>query len=137
MNIVIINGNLVRDPELRKTGNDKSVASFTVAVTRSYKSEGGPEADFIRCVAFGKQAEFIEKYFQKGKKIIIEGRIQTGSYDDKDGKKVFTTDIVVERAEFGERKSGSEAGNVPAPSSAPSAPPVAPVDEEDGDDMPF
>lgn len=96
-------GRLVKDPDVRYTGDQKAVARFTIAVNRRKKDE----TDFISCVAFGKQAEFVEKYFHKGMKADIAGRIQTGSYE-KDGRKVYTTDIVVEDIEFGESKAESK-----------------------------
>lgn len=105
MNSVQLTGRLTRDPEVRYTDGGSTIARFTLAVNRRYKSESGPDADFISCVAFGKTAEFIEKYFIKGRKMDLNGRIQTGSYTNKDGQKVYTTDIVVENAEFGESKN--------------------------------
>lgn len=105
MNSVQLTGRLTRDPEVKYTGDGLSIARFTLAVNRRFKSESGPDADFISCVAFGKTAEFIEKYFSKGRKMDLNGRIQTGSYTNKDGQKVYTTDIVVENVEFGESKN--------------------------------
>ena len=96
MNSVQLTGRLTRDPEVRYTDGGMSIARFTLAVNRRFKSENGPDADFIRCVAFGKTAEFIEKYFLQGKKMDLNGRIQTGSYTNQEGNKVYTTDIVVE-----------------------------------------
>ena len=81
-----------------------AVARFTLAVDRRFKQEGQPTADFIRCIAFGKTAEFFERFGRKGTKFLIEGRIQTGSYTNKDGVKVYTTDIIVEEQEFAESK---------------------------------
>lgn len=107
MNNVILVGRLTRDPEVRYTDGGKSVAKFTVAVDRRFKQEGGQTADFISCVAFGKTAEFVEKYFKQGNKIGVEGRIQTGSYTNKDGVKVYTTDVAVENVEFVESKASS------------------------------
>lgn len=103
MNKVIIIGRFTADPEVRYK-DENAVAKFTLAVDRKKKDAG---ADFPRCVAFGKSAEFIEKYFKKGSKAVVEGRLQTGSYEDKDGKKVYTTDIIVESIEFGESKAAS------------------------------
>lgn len=110
-------GRLVSDPEVRYTQGQTPmcIARYTLAVDRRFKRDGEPTADFIRCIAFGKSGEFAEKYFHKGIKIAITGRIQTGSYE-KDGQKVFTTDIVVEQQEFAESKAtsvanGSEASN--------------------------
>lgn len=106
MNKVILMGRLTRDPEVRYTQGEKptAVARFTIAVDRRFRREGEPTADFINCVAFGKPAEFAEKYYRQGTKVAITGRIQTGSYTNKDGQKVYTTDIVVEEQEFAESK---------------------------------
>lgn len=111
MNKVIIIGRLVRNPEIRYTSNGICCASFSVAVDRRFKQDGQPEADFPRVIAWGKTAEFIEKYFRKGMKIGIEGRIQTGSYKNKDGNNVYTTDIVAEAVEFVESKGSSSGSN--------------------------
>lgn len=112
MNKVILIGRLTADPEVRySTGeNALAIANYTLAVDRRFKREGDQQtADFIRCVAFGKSGEFAEKYFKKGIKIAVEGRIQTGSYTDKDGNKRYTTDVVVENQEFCESKGNSSA----------------------------
>lgn len=103
MNKVILLGRLTRDPDIRNAG-ETLVARFTVAIDRRYKKEDGQAADFPSCVAFGKTAEFISKYFTQGMKIAIDGRLQTGSYTDKDGVKHYTTDVVAEAVEFGESK---------------------------------
>lgn len=102
-------GRLTKDPEIRYTTgeNATAVARYTLAVDRRFKREGDATADFIPCVAFGKAAEFAEKYFKKGTKISVIGRVRTGSYTNKDGVKVYTTDIAVEEQEFAESKSGS------------------------------
>lgn len=107
MNKVTLIGRLTRDPEVRYTQgeNATAIARYSLAVDRRYKREGEPDADFINCVAFSKQGEFAEKYLRKGMKIAISGRIQTGSYIDKDGKKIYTTDIVVEEHFFCESKN--------------------------------
>ena len=102
MNKVILCGRLTKDPEVRQ-GNS-TVARYTLAVDRRFKKDGEPDADFINCIAFGKNAEFVEKYLNKGTKIAVVGRIQTGSYTNKEGQKVYTTDIVVEEHEFVESK---------------------------------
>lgn len=110
-------GRLTRDPEVRYSQGENStaVARYTLAVDRRYKREGDQEADFISCVSFGKQAEFVEKYLHKGTKIAVTGRIQTGSYE-KDGVKHYTTDVVVEEHEFCESKGSSTSDNAsPAP----------------------
>ena len=100
MNSVSLVGRLTRDPDVRYTGEQLAVARFTVAVERAPSKNAEKQADFISCVAFGKSAEFVEKYFSKGKPIGIQGRIQTGSYTNKEGQKVYTTDVVAERVEF-------------------------------------
>lgn len=119
MNKVILMGRLTRDPEIRYgTGESATaIARYTLAVERRFKREGEQSADFINCVAFGKSAEFAEKYLRQGTKMAVTGRIQTGSYTNKDGNKVYTTDIVVEEQEFAESKSASENSN-PAPAPA-------------------
>lgn len=103
MNKVILMGRLTKDVETRYSG-EMAIARYSLAVDRKFKREGEPTADFINCVAFGKNGEFAEKYLHKGMKIAVTGRIQTGSYKDKDGKTVYTTDIVVEEHEFCESK---------------------------------
>ena len=136
MNKVILMGRLTRDPEVRYSQGESSlaVARYTLAVDRRQARGNGDEqsADFINCVAFGRAGEFAERYFRKGTKIAITGRIQTGSYTNKDGVRVYTTDVVVEEQEFAESKnasSGNEGGyqaggyngggyNRPAPSTA-------------------
>ena len=105
MNKCVLIGRLTRDPEIR-VNNDKTVARFSIAVDRRFKRDGDDQtADFINCVAFSKTAEFVEKYARKGTKFVVEGRIQTGSYTNKDGVRVYTTDIIVEQLEFAESKS--------------------------------
>ena len=110
MNKVILRGRLTRDIEVRYSQgeNPMAVARYTLAVQRKFKREGEQDADFISCVAFGKAAEFAEKYFRQGTKVVISGRIQTGSYTNRDGQKVYTTDIVIEDQEFAESKSASD-----------------------------
>ena len=108
MNKVILMGRLTRDPEIRYSQGDNptAVARYTLAVDRRFRrnGDGDQSADFIGCVAFGRSAEFAEKYFRQGLKIIVTGRIQTGSYTNRDGQKVYTTDVVVEDQEFAESK---------------------------------
>ena len=117
MNKVILMGRLTRDPEVRYSQgeNPTAIARYTLAVDRRFnRNNDDQSADFINCVAFGRAGEFAEKYFRKGIKIAITGRIQTGSYTNKDGVKVYTTDIVIEEQEFAESKnssSGAESGN--------------------------
>ncbi len=135
MNKVILMGRLTRDPEVRYSSGDSSmaIARYTLAVDRRFRRNGDGEqtADFIGCVAFGKSAEFAERYFRQGLKIVVTGRIQTGSYTNKDGQKVYTTDVVVEDQEFAESKAasmsnGGGGGYEPsAPASARPAPSAA------------
>lgn len=131
MNRVILMGRLTRDPDVRYSAgeNATAVARYTLAVDRRFKRDGDATADFIGCVAFGRSAEFAEKYFHQGIRIVVEGRIQTGSYTNKDGVKVYTTDVVVENQEFAESKAASDnnsaayhAPNAPMSAPAPSAP---------------
>jgi single-strand DNA-binding protein len=122
MNKVILMGRLTRDPEVRYSQgeNATAVARYTLAVNRRFSREGEQTADFINCVAFGRAGEFAEKYLRKGTKITVSGRIQTGSYTNKDGVKVYTTDVVVDEQEFAESKNASgSAGNDSQPSQAP------------------
>ena len=110
MNKIILMGRLTRDPEVRYSQGDNStaVARYTLAVDRRFKRDNEPSADFIPCVVFGKSAEFVDKYLRQGTKIVVVGRIQTGSYTNKDGQKVYTTDVVVEEHEFAESKATSQ-----------------------------
>ena len=109
MNKAILIGRLTREPDIRYTQGEQSmaIARFTLAVNRRYTKGNEQQADFISCVAFGKTGEFIEKYVHKGMKLVAEGRIQTGSYTNKDGVKVYTTDVVVESCEFAESKKAA------------------------------
>ena len=126
MNKVILMGRLTRDPEVRYTSVENSLAitRYTLAVDRKIKRDGEATADFISCVAFGRSAEFAEKYFRKGTKIAIAGRIQTGSYTNRDGQKVYTTEVVVEEQEFAESKAAAANynGNRDGYQQAPSRP---------------
>ena len=112
MNKVILMGRLTRDPNVHYTAGDNpmGIARYTLAVDRRIKRDGEATADFISCAAFGKAAEFAEKYFRQGIRIVVSGRIQTGSYTNRDGNKVYTTDVVVEEQEFAESKNNA-AGN--------------------------
>lgn len=106
-------GRLTRDPEVRYSQGDNAtaIARFTLAVDRRIKRDNEASVDYINCVSFGRSAEFAEKYFHKGTKIVITGRIQTGSYTNKDGQKVYTTDIVIEEQDFAESKAASQQNN--------------------------
>ncbi len=113
MNKVILMGRLTRDPEVRYSQGDNAtaIARFTLAVDRRIKRDNEASVDYINCVSFGRSAEFAEKYFHKSTKIVIAGRIQTGSYTNKDGQKVYTTDIVIEEQDFAESKAASQQNN--------------------------
>ena len=118
MNKVILMGRLTRDPEVRYSAGENAlaIARYTLAVDRRFRRDGEASADFISCVSFGRTAEFAEKYFRQGLKIAVTGRIQTGSYTNREGQKVYTTEVVVEEQEFAESKgsgSGSSQHNVP------------------------
>jgi single-strand DNA-binding protein len=147
MNKVILIGRLCRDPEIRysQQGDEQmAVARYTLAVDRRYKKDNEQSADFISCVAFGRSAEFADKYLKQGTKICVCGRIQTGSYTNRDGNKVYTTDVVVEEQEFAESKNtagndGSSSGQQ-APSPAPDpreASGFMSIPEGIEDDLPF
>ncbi len=124
MNKVILMGRLTRDAEVRYSQGESStaVARFSLAVDRRFRRDGDDQsADFINCVAFGRTGEFMERFGRKGTKFLVEGRIQTGSYTNRDGQKVYTTDVVVEQVEFAESKaSGDNSGYVPADRPSPS-----------------
>lgn len=140
MNKVTLIGRLTKDPDVRYSQgeNATAIARYTIAVNRRFKRDNEPEADFINCVAFGKQGEFAEKYLSKGMKIAVVGRIQTGSYE-KDGVKHYTTDIVVEEHEFCESK-GSGSGSASSAASAPQVDQDGFMNIPDGinvDDLPF
>ena len=136
MNKVILMGRLTRDPEVRYSQGESplAIARYTLAVDRRFnRSNGGDNqqtADFINCVAFGRSGEFAEKYLRKGTKIVVSGRIQTGSYTNKDGQTVYTTEVVAEDQEFAESKNsaGSEGGFTSANASRPAPAPSGAVD---------
>lgn len=113
MNRVILMGRLTKDPDIRYSQGEKStaIARFTLAVDRKFKQDGQPTADFINCLAFGKRAEFMEKYCRKGTKLVVEGSWQTGNYTNKDGNKVYTNECLVESCEFAESKSSEQNNN--------------------------
>lgn len=123
MNKVILMGRLTRDPEVRYSAGENAlaIARYTLAVDRRFKRDGEATADFINCVSFGRTAEFAERYFHKGIRITICGRIQTGSYTNREGQKVYTTEVVVEEQEFAESKAASQ-GYAAANNTAPSMP---------------
>lgn len=117
MNKVILMGRLTRDPEVRYSQGAQplAIARYTLAVDRRGSKQGEQSADFIKCIAFGKSGEFAEKYLHQGTKIVVTGRIQTGSYTNRDGQKVYTTDVVVEEQEFAESKKNTQPAPEPAP----------------------
>ena len=131
MNKVVLMGRLTRDPDVRYTQGDRplAVARYTLAVNRRFKRDNEPDADFINCVAFGRAGEFAERYLKKGTKIVVSGRIQTGSYTNKEGVRVYTTDVIVEEQDFCESKNAMGQGSsfdggyqqAPAGRPAPSA----------------
>ena len=148
MNKVILMGRLTRDPEMRysqsQNGEQMAIARYTLAVDRRFAKKDGNEqtADFISCVAFGEQGEFAEKYLHQGTKIAATGRIQTGSYTNKEGQKVYTTDVIVEDQEFAESKNangGQGGGDYSRPSAAPSGADEGFMNIPDGidDEIPF
>ena len=137
LNNVIIMGRMVADPNLRQTGNGISVCSFRIACDRDNTTENGQKCDFIDCVAWRKTGEFVNKYFMKGKPILIQGRLQIRDWADKDGQKRKTAEILVENVEFcgGEKKPGVAPASALAP--AQSAPPVFDEMPDVGDDLPW
>ena len=143
MNKVILVGRLTRDPEVRYTQgeNQTAIARYTLAVDRRFKRDGEPTADFINCVVFGKSAEFAEKYFRQGLRVAISGRITTGSYTNKDGIKVYTTEVTVEEQEFAESKAESEANKTsnqqPVPTNASSGDGFINVPDGVDEELPF
>lgn len=126
MNKVLFMGRLTRDPEVRYSqgANASAVARFSIAVDRRFKREGEPDADFFNCTAFGKTAEFVEKYLKQGTKIVLSGRVENDNYTNKDGQKVYGTRILVEEIEFAESKnavSGNAGGQNAGGNTAPQA----------------
>nr|DAL07491.1 MAG TPA: Single strand binding protein [Caudoviricetes sp.] len=112
MNRVILMGRLTRDPEVRYTSGESSmaVARYTLAIDRAIKKQGEQSADFINCVAFSKAAEFAEKYFRHGMRVLVSGRLQTGNYTNREGQKVYTTDVILDSQEFADSKGESAGG---------------------------
>ena len=148
MNKVILMGRLTKDPETRYTNSTEPmcISKYTLAVNRRFRRQGEADADFIQCTAFGKAGEFADRYFKKGQMVSVIGRLQVRSWDDDEGKKHWSTDVIVEEQYFAESKASfdSHRGNVPAVSDAPAPDPNAPVDgfypvdeDADGDDTPF
>lgn len=139
MNKVVLVGRIVRDPEVRYSQGENStaVARYTIAVDRRFKRDGEPTADFINCVTFGKSAEFVEKYFRKGLRISISGRITTNSYTNKDGIKVYTTEVTVEEQEFAESRAESESNKTSNQQTTPSSDGFINVPDGVDEELPF
>jgi len=144
MNKVMLMGRLTKDPEMRysQAVEPMAIAKYTLAVNRGYKKQGEPDADFINVVAFGKRGEFAEKYFKKGQQVAIVGHLQVSTYDDKDGVKKWSTDVIVEEQHFAESKRSSENNNQSSNNQStlpPSSEKFIPVSQEfaDDDDLPF
>ena len=136
MNKVILMGRLTKDVELRVSSNGETkVANFSLAVDRRWKRDGEQGADFPNCIAFNKTAEFLEKYGRKGTKFIVEGRLQTGSYEKQDGTKVYTTDVIVDNVEFAESKATTEQTIQKA--EPKEIDDLMPIDDIDIDELPF
>jgi single-strand DNA-binding protein len=133
MNKVILMGRLTRDPEMRNAG-ETTVARYSLAVDRRFSRDGEASADFFNCVAFGKSGEFAEKYFRKGTKVLVTGRLQTGSYTNRDGQKVNTVDIIVEDQEFAESKGSGTPEAAPAAKSSGS---FMSIPDGSADELPF
>jgi len=114
MNKIILMGRLTRDPEVRYSDDNKAVGRFALAVDRKFKKEGGPTADFFNCTAFGKTAEFVEKYLRKGTKILLTGSIQNDNYMNGHGEQVYAMQVIVDEMEFAESKSAGSGTNEPA-----------------------
>ena len=132
MNKVILMGRLTRDPEVRYSSGENAlaIARYTLAVDRRFHKDNEASADFIGCVAFGKGGEFAEKYLRQGTKIVVTGRIQTGSYTNREGQKVYTTEIVVEDQEFAESKAASQNNPQTSAGSRQQPPPPMPTDKD-------
>lgn len=140
MNKVELIGRLTKDPEIRMTANQVAFCNFTLAVDRSFKdSNGQRQADFINCVAWRQTATFIQKYFRKGNRLGVIGSIQTRNYEDKNGQKVFVTEVIVDEAEFVESQSAQASAPAPAPQEQAQAPEpkAAPTEDEPVGELPF
>lgn len=132
MNKVILMGRLTRDPEIRYSSGENAlvIARYTLAVDRRFHKDNEASADFIGCVAFGKGGEFAEKYLRQGTKIVVTGKIQTGSYTNREGQKVYTTEVVVEDQEFAESKAASQNSSQASAGNRQQLPPPMPTDKD-------
>ena len=142
MNKVILMGRLTRDPEVRYSAGENSlaIARYTLAVDRRFRRDGEATADFINCVSFGKTAEFAEKYYRQGLKIVVSGRIQTGSYTNREGQKVYTTEVVVEETYFADSKRDGATADFDSNFGGDATMPAGNDSEfevSSGDDLPF
>ena len=108
MNKTVLSGRMVKDPEITSSSTGTTFARFSIAVNRKFKRDGEPDADFFNCSAFGKTAEFIEKFFKKGSRIEVSGRLENNNYTNKEGKKIYDVRVMVEEAEFGDSKGSSQ-----------------------------
>ena len=135
MNKWIGMGRLTRDPEVRYSQNGSAVANFSVAIDRRYKRDGETTADFFNCTAFGKTGEFAEKYLRKGTKVVIEGELQNNNYEDKNGTKHYSVQIIVNQIEFAESKSSQD--NTEPETTAPADNDFVNVPDGDMDELPF
>lgn len=134
MNKTILSGRLCADPEVRFGASGNAITSFNLAVDRRFKRDGDADADFFKCVCFGKTAEFVGYYFHKGNKILIEGEVRNNNYTDKDGKMVYGTQILVNAVEFGESKAAASQATQPT---KPSADDFNKVDPSTSEELPF
>ena len=139
MNKVILIGRLTKDADVKVSSTGTSIARFNLAVDRRFKKDNEQSCDFISCVAFSKTAEFLEKYGNKGTKFVVEGSIQTGSYTNKEGQKVYTTDIVVQSVEFAESKANVQNNSITSTPAQASAMPndFIKIDDINEDELPF
>lgn len=141
MNKVILCGRLTKDPEVKYTSGatQMCIAKYNLAVERRYKKDGEASADFINCTVFGKPAEFVEKYLKKGTKVVVSGRIQTGNYTNKEGQKIYTTDVVVEEQEFAESKNQNNGAyqNQAAPQKMPADTDFMSIPDSFESELPF
>lgn len=137
MNKVLLIGRLTRDPEIKISQSGTAIARYTLAVDRRFKQDGGQDADFLPCVAFGRMAEFAEKYFHKGLKIAVTGRLETGSYTKENGDTVYTTTVIVEEQEFVESKSAGQGSVTSASEAKPNATTTDGFMDLDDDELPF
>ena len=137
MNKVILMGNLTRDPEIRYTQSENSmaIARFSLAVNRRFARQGDTDVDFFNCTAFGRQAEFVEKYFKQGSRMLLTGRVQNDNYTNKNGEKVYSVQIIAEEIEFAERKSTADA-NAAAFQAGGAPQPTATKADDDFMDLP-